>query len=88
MQVVSIKPELNESNQLELVMVVAGDTRDRAIDLVRRMEESPEFRNARVRTEAVGTGGDVPEGKIKVEINALYLPQVRQPQQPQQRGAP
>src|SRR5215831_570763 len=40
---VSIHPELDEDNQLGLKMTVAGDSRDRAIELARRMEESRRF---------------------------------------------
>src|SRR3954471_23002725 len=38
--VVSISPQLDEENQLALKMIVAGDSRDRAIELARRMEDS------------------------------------------------
>jgi Tfp pilus assembly protein PilN len=37
--VVAINPELDEDNQLALKMRVAGDSRDRAIELARRMEK-------------------------------------------------
>ena len=36
----SINPQLDEDNQLGLKMTIAGDSRDRAIELARRMEES------------------------------------------------
>ena len=41
--VVAINPELDEDNQLALKMRVAGDSRDRAIELARRMEQSQEI---------------------------------------------
>ena len=41
--VVSISPQLDEENQLALKMIVAGDSRDRAIELARRMEDSRRF---------------------------------------------
>src|SRR5882757_2956889 len=37
---VSIHPELDDDNQLALKMTVAGDSRDKAIELERRMEDS------------------------------------------------
>src|ERR1017187_6119926 len=37
---VSIHPELDEDNQLKLKMSIAGDSRDRALELARRMEDS------------------------------------------------
>src|SRR5882724_781954 len=37
LHVVSIKPEMNTENQLEIKLTVAGESRDRALDLVRKM---------------------------------------------------
>src|SRR5215475_11901104 len=48
LHVVSIAPELNEDNQLAIKMVVAGDSSDRAIELVRRMEGSQHFRETHI----------------------------------------
>ncbi len=49
---VSIHPELDEDNQLALKMMVAGDSRDRAIELVRRMEESRRFAQTYITRES------------------------------------
>src|SRR6516164_393998 len=40
---VSISPQLDENNELALKMTVAGDVRDRAVELLRRMEDSRRF---------------------------------------------
>src|SRR6201988_3314154 len=40
LHLVSITPQLDEDNQLALKMIVAGDSRDRAIELAKRMEDS------------------------------------------------
>src|ERR1700690_2377058 len=40
---VSIHPELDDENQLAVKMTVAGTSRDRAIELAHRMEESRHF---------------------------------------------
>ena len=48
---VSIHPELDEDNQLKLKMMVAGDSRDRAIELARRMEDSRRFTQTYIETE-------------------------------------
>ena len=45
---VSISPQLDEDNQLALKMTVAGDSRDRAIELARRMEESRRFAQTQI----------------------------------------
>ena len=49
--VVAINPELDEDNQLALKMRVAGDSRDRAIELARRMEQSRRFSQTAITTE-------------------------------------
>jgi type IV pilus assembly protein PilN len=75
LHVVSIKPELSADNQLRLKMIVGGTSRDRAIELVRRMEQSPTFRQAVVNSEAArerASEGDT----IRFEISAIYVPQL------------
>jgi hypothetical protein len=69
---VSIAPELNEENQLAIKMVVAGDSSDRAFELVRRMEGSKHFRETHIdqQTTMMQPGSD----SVQVAIVALYLP--------------
>jgi Tfp pilus assembly protein PilN len=69
---VSIHPELDEDNQLKLKMVVGGDSRDRALELARRMEESRHFTQTHIETEhsAQSTSGDT----IQFDINGIYVP--------------
>jgi type IV pilus assembly protein PilN len=70
----SIHPELNEENQLELKMEVAGDSRDRALELPRRMEDSHRFAQTNIIGEAYlqgNTGGDTE----KFDIVAVYIPE-------------
>ncbi len=76
-QVVSIRPELNSQQQLELRMVVAAGSRGHALELVRRMEESERFRNAQVSTESTETQGGVTD--VEFEVVALYVPEVPPP---------
>src|SRR5581483_7714557 len=71
--VVSIHPEMNKDNQMEIMMVVAGESRDRALDLVRKMEQSHRFREAEVRSESTNSGKD-PGDNVTFEISALYVP--------------
>lgn len=71
---VSIHPELDEGNQLTLKMVVAGDSRDKALELARRMEESRHFAQTYIETEHTappGTGDTV-----QFNINGIYVPEV------------
>jgi|SRR5580700_6826147 type IV pilus assembly protein PilN len=69
---VSIHPELDDDNQLTLKMVVAGDSRERAIELARRMEESQHFTQTYVETEHAAPlgSGDV----VELTINGIYVP--------------
>ena len=53
LHVVSMKPEYTKTNDLMLHMVVATDSRDRAVELVRRMEKSNHFRQPQVVAENV-----------------------------------
>jgi type IV pilus assembly protein PilN len=74
--VVSMKPEFNRDNQLVLHVVVVTSARDKAVELVQRMEKSPHFRSPQVEAEtAVGEGTAGPTaGNIQFEIAAVYIP--------------
>src|ERR1700751_5894799 len=71
----SINPQLDEDNQLGLKMTVAGDSRDRAIELARRMEESRRFSQTDIVSErserSSGAGGDTEQ----FDIVAIYIPE-------------
>ena len=71
-RVVSLQPEAAE-NQMSVRLLVEGDSRERALDLVRRMEESERFRLARVKSER----GKEDSGLIQLEIVAFYAPEAR-----------
>jgi type IV pilus assembly protein PilN len=77
---VSIHPELDDDNQLLLKMLVAGDSRERAIELARRMEESQRFTQTYIETEhaaAVGSGDTV-----QFNITGVYVPDTTPPAAP------
>jgi len=68
---VSIHPELDEDNQLTLKLVVAGDSRERAIELASRMEDSGRFTQTYIETESsasIGSGDTV-----QFHINGVYI---------------
>ena len=71
LHVISITPELDDQNQLLLKMTVAGDSRDRVIELLRRMEGSREFRTPQVVNEQPATQG---AAGLQFQINAVYVP--------------
>jgi hypothetical protein len=78
---VSIHPELDEENQLALKMTVAGDSRDRAIELARRMEDSRRFAQTNIISERFTqstNGGDTEQ----FDIAAIYVPEALAPVTP------
>ncbi|HYM77919.1 MAG TPA: PilN domain-containing protein [Candidatus Dormibacteraeota bacterium] len=70
---VSISPQLDDENELALKMIVAGDSRDRAIELVRRMEESRRFSGTQItgETQIQSQTGDTET----FEMAAIYIPE-------------
>lgn len=70
---VSIHPELDEDNQLKLRMSIAGESRDRALELARRMEDSRRFAGTHIETENFNSSntGD----PFKFNIVAIYVPE-------------
>src|SRR6202795_917564 len=61
---ISINPQLDEDNQLGLKMTVAGDSRDRAIELARRMEESRRFSQTNIISENAKGSADAEQFEI------------------------
>jgi hypothetical protein len=75
LHVLSITPRLDLNNDIEVHMIVAGTSREKAIELVQNMEKSREFRRPQVRVETDaphtdGQGGDT----VQFEIVAEYVP--------------
>jgi hypothetical protein len=70
-----IEPELTPDNQLKIKMTVAGNSRDKALDLVRKLETSNEFKHAAIDHEVTksAANGD-PEAAVEFEISAVYAP--------------
>lgn len=69
---VNITPASDEDNQISLKMTVAGESRDRVLELMRRMEESQRFAHTNVLGEVFSQTAVDPE---KAEIVALYIPE-------------
>jgi hypothetical protein len=78
LHVVSIRPELGDDNALHIKLMVAGESRDRALDLVKKMEESPRFRQPKVEVENAGTS-QTPGDNVQFTISAVYLPAASNP---------
>ena len=85
--VVSIQPELARTNELAIKLIVAGDSRERALELVRKMEASKHFQQTEIEQESSESGNTSnPADTVKFDISALYVPEVGT--QTGQGGAP
>jgi type IV pilus assembly protein PilN len=75
--VVSIQPELGVNNELAIKLVVAGDSRERALELVRKMEASKHFQQTEIEQESAESGTGANQGDtVKFDISALYVPEL------------
>ena len=70
---VEINPQLSEDNQLGLKMTIAGDSRERAIELAQRMVESGRFSETYITGErpTQSTNGDT----LQMDFVATYIPE-------------
>jgi type IV pilus assembly protein PilN len=78
LHVASIKPEYTPNGELIVHMVVATDSRERAVDLVKRIEKSPHFRNPQIVAENVTTNASdqgTGAGNIQFDIASVYVPE-------------
>jgi len=76
LHVVRISPDLSKENDLEIKLVVGGDTREQALDLVRKMEGSKRFKGTQIeaeRTKEEGAGNG-PGDRVTFDISAAYVP--------------
>jgi len=74
LHVVSIRPEMGSEAELNIKLVVAGESRERALDLVRKMEASQRFQQTRIdqeRTDPGQAAGD----NVQFDISAVYVPE-------------
>ncbi|HUJ95085.1 MAG TPA: PilN domain-containing protein [Terriglobales bacterium] len=73
LHVVSIQPAMSAGNQLEIKLMVAGESRERALELVRKMESSQRFRQTEIEQESVQTGQNAGDN-VQFTISAVYVP--------------
>jgi type IV pilus assembly protein PilN len=71
LHVVSLRPGLNDQNQMELEMRVACETRSAAVELVHRMEGSKHFQGAQLVQES--QGGETGSSIVAL-VDAIYVP--------------
>jgi type IV pilus assembly protein PilN len=70
LHVVSLRPEFNEQNAMQLDVRVAGDNRSAAVELVHRMESSKHFQGAQLLSEAPASEA----GGVVATVVSTYVP--------------
>jgi type IV pilus assembly protein PilN len=75
LHLVSIHPEMSPDHQLQLKLSVAGESRERAIELVRNMEGSRRFEQAHIEEETDAVS-PIPGDNAQFQISALYVPEL------------
>src|ERR1700686_1837552 len=75
LHVTSIHPELSPDNELEIKLIVDGDTREHALDLVSKMEASRHFHDTYIEEENSNTANQGPGDTVQFQITALYVPE-------------
>jgi hypothetical protein len=74
LHLVSIQPQMLEDNQLAIKMVVGGDSRDEALQLIRRMEGSQHFKSTEILKDTMVTQNAQSTDTVRFDIRALYTP--------------
>ena len=79
LHVVSVSPELQPATgTVEMHLAVAGTSREAAVELVKRLEKSPSFRDARIAEETVAKEKETERSSadtIEFHLSAVYVPQ-------------
>lgn len=78
LHVAAMQPKI-ENGDILLQMEVAGQSRDRGLELVRRMEQSRSFRDAQIMNETVQPPSNGAPETWKFVISAQYIPQISEP---------
>ena len=74
LHVVSVEPQLQPAtNTVEVHLAVAGTSREAAVELVKRLEQSPSFREARIVEEKSVQAKDSAD-TVQFLVTAVYLP--------------
>ncbi len=71
--VISVAPELTKDNRLKLKLTIGSEKHDDALALVKKMEVSPRFQEARIMSEGTQKG-QRQEALFKFDIEAFYVP--------------
>ncbi len=76
LHVISIHPDITPENDLSIKLVVAGESRERALEMVRRMEGSQRFQQTEIDQEVSEMGASAAPGdNVTFMLSALYVPE-------------
>jgi type IV pilus assembly protein PilN len=73
LHVVSIHPDMSADNNLEIKLVVGGDSREQALELVRKMEGSKRFKETEIESERSEDTSSGSRDRVQFNISALYV---------------
>jgi type IV pilus assembly protein PilN len=74
LHVLSIHPDVSADNNAEIKLEVGGDSRDQALDLVKKMEASKRFKQTRIESEKFASERQANTDPVQFEIVTLYVP--------------
>jgi type IV pilus assembly protein PilN len=74
LHVVSIHPDMSSGNNVEIKVVVGGESQQQALDLVRKMENSQHFKQTRINNEKTADQQGGSTDRVQFEIEAGYTP--------------
>jgi hypothetical protein len=74
LHVVSIHPDVSADNNAQIRLLVGGDSREQALDLVRKMEGSKRFKQTRIETEKFANEQQRTTDPVEFDIVTSYVP--------------
>lgn len=74
LHVLSIHPDVSGDNNAEIKLAVGGDSREQALDLVKKMENSKRFKQTRIESVKFATERQGNTDPVQFEIVTLYVP--------------
>ena len=76
LHVTTLKPELNQKNDLELHISVIANDHSAGQELLRRLEKSDHFRDPQLKNENTEPGSNGARGGVRMDFTAVYLPRL------------
>jgi type IV pilus assembly protein PilN len=74
LHVVSIHPDVSADNNAQIKLLVGGDSREQALDLVRKMEGSKRFKQTRIDSIKFATEEQRTTDRVQFDIVTSYVP--------------